>query len=553
MTTSAPLRRRRPWGSPLVIVGFAVLYIVVGGLLLWRVPEPLLQNWLPGSTVEERGKLLGTAAQIVLFGLGGVIAIVGVSLSLSRHRQELEANERDDQRHADDREKEAIRRSEVQLQRRVDAERELRTRFVTAVDLLSAQEPIKRIAAIYALAALADDWDAHGRPDEVQVCIDVICGYLRSPLPEGITTTPPLETAVKVTAVGMIAARLRDGANHSWCEKEINLERATLDFPVVLDGATINRLGSVSLDEAVISGNGYVRLDGLTINDGGRVSLKGATVRERLVSLTGGTINAGVLTMAGIVVDGGTVGLHKLTINSGGLLAVHLAEIFGRDANLDLALIAINEGGRVSGSGVIVRDKGAITASMMTVDGGRLELDDMRVDVESTAALVDVRVQAGEMSMEDLTVRGAVALGPTTINGAGTVSLDRMKIVETGGVATADVRKWFAQPMTINGEGTFSLKELWIDDDGKLALKGLKINDGGQVLLTGLAIFNKGTVALDGATLSMGGQVEWAGASSTDDGPVVLDNGVHITPMPAVSPVGDNAEFGPNDYGVDPG
>lgn len=70
-----------------------------------------------------------------------------------------------------------------------DAERLLHERFSRASEQLGSAAPAIRLAGVYAMSTLADDWDS-GR----QVCIDVLCAYLRMPyhplikwpvLPEG--------------------------------------------------------------------------------------------------------------------------------------------------------------------------------------------------------------------------------------------------------------------------------------------------------------------------------------------------------------------------------
>ncbi len=157
----------------------------------------------------------------MLIGLGGVIAVVGVTLSVARHREELETQRRDRERLGDDRAKESARRSEWEDQRRTDAEREFRARFVTTVNLLSDQSSIKRTAALYAIGALADDWTAFGRADEAQVCINVLCGYLKAPSPDNQANTAN-ERAVRQTGFDIIGSHLKNG---EWGQQGNRLER----------------------------------------------------------------------------------------------------------------------------------------------------------------------------------------------------------------------------------------------------------------------------------------------------------------------------------------
>jgi hypothetical protein len=59
--------------------------------------------------------------------------------------------------------------------RRADAE-QLAQRYTTAAGQLGHERAAVRLAGVYAMARLADDWD-----DQRQVCLDVLCAYLRMP------------------------------------------------------------------------------------------------------------------------------------------------------------------------------------------------------------------------------------------------------------------------------------------------------------------------------------------------------------------------------------
>ena len=54
--------------------------------------------------------------------------------------------------------------------------RALNERFATAAEQLGSDKPAVRLAGVYAMAGLADDW-AENR----QTCVDVLCAYLRMP------------------------------------------------------------------------------------------------------------------------------------------------------------------------------------------------------------------------------------------------------------------------------------------------------------------------------------------------------------------------------------
>ncbi|CCQ18430.1 putative uncharacterized protein [Rhodococcus sp. AW25M09] len=108
-----------------------------------------------------------------------------------------------------------------------DSVRALRERYTAATEQLGSSSFAVRLAGLYAIAALADDWRASGEPGEQQTCIDVICAYLRTPtIPmkeyvdeynepifvEDVQAGSKAEHEVRRTAVRIIAERTRPRA-----------------------------------------------------------------------------------------------------------------------------------------------------------------------------------------------------------------------------------------------------------------------------------------------------------------------------------------------------
>lgn len=70
---------------------------------------------------------------------------------------------------------------ELDLQRRgSEDQRDLRTRFNIVVEQLANPQAAIQNAGLYALAALADDWQTYGNTTERQVCIDIFCSHIRA-------------------------------------------------------------------------------------------------------------------------------------------------------------------------------------------------------------------------------------------------------------------------------------------------------------------------------------------------------------------------------------
>jgi hypothetical protein len=126
-------------------------------------------------------------------------------------------------------------------------------RFATAAEQLGSDKPPEvRLAGVYAMAGLADDWE-----ENRQTCVDVLCAYLRMPY----TSDPGLDAGeekrlafqasreVRHTVIRVIAAHLRNDALASW-------QRLNFDFTgVVFDGGDFTETrfsdGLISFGRAV--------------------------------------------------------------------------------------------------------------------------------------------------------------------------------------------------------------------------------------------------------------------------------------------------------------
>lgn len=108
--------------------------------------------------------------------------------------------------------------------RKHDAEivRDLRARFTTATQQLADPTHTIQQAGAYALASLADDWLQRNNTQEAQVCINVLCTYLRTHhLGDNHPPEPPADQPVRDTVVRIVAEHLQEDRDYAW---------STLDF-----------------------------------------------------------------------------------------------------------------------------------------------------------------------------------------------------------------------------------------------------------------------------------------------------------------------------------
>src|SRR5215467_2850475 len=135
--------------------------------------------------------------------------------------------------------------------------RTLNERFATAAEQLGGDKPpAVRLAGVYAMAGLADDWEKNR-----QTCVDVLCGYLRMPDEPGPGQDAPTQEQrafwasreVRYTVIGVITAHLKDGAVVSW--RGLNFDfRGVVFTGADFRGAEFSGGTVVSLRGAVFSG-----------------------------------------------------------------------------------------------------------------------------------------------------------------------------------------------------------------------------------------------------------------------------------------------------------
>jgi hypothetical protein len=180
---------------------------------------------------------------------------------------------------------------------RADAS-QLADRYTTAAEQLGHDQAAVRLAGVYALARLADDW-----AEQRQVCIDVLCAYLRMPY-EPDPTAPGHkegEREVRQTIIRVIRDHLQEpDAATTWCRNNFNFTGA------VFDG------GSFSTSHF----QGTVYFGGATFS--------GGTVDFRLASFSGGTVyfnhatfSGGTVTFNCATFSGGTVDFNCATLSGG--------------------------------------------------------------------------------------------------------------------------------------------------------------------------------------------------------------------------------------------
>ncbi|MEU4770320.1 pentapeptide repeat-containing protein [Actinosynnema sp. NPDC023794] len=249
-----------------VLIGLAITVGSAVAMWWWLLGRPPLGPSVPiDFNAENRYRLL-TIALTVTGGIGGVTALV-----IAYRKQRL--GEAD---HA-----------------REDA-RLFNERYARVAEQLGSDKAAVRLAGVYAMADLADDWAIRR-----QVCIDVFCGYLRLPYrpPGGDESDDDRaaqeERQVRHTVIRLIRDHLRPRAAVGWNGHDFDFTSAVFDGGdfngAVFDGGTVSFrsaqfAGDVSFRDVVFAEGVEVSFDD-AVFDGANVSLTGAAFAGGRVSI----------------------------------------------------------------------------------------------------------------------------------------------------------------------------------------------------------------------------------------------------------------------------
>jgi hypothetical protein len=196
--------------------------------------------------------------------------------------------------------------------------RALNERFATAADQLGSDKPAIRLAGVYSMAGLADDWE---KRENRQTCVDVLCAYLRMPYePDpGQGASDPQQLAfeaireVRHTVIQVIAAHLKADAAVSWRGLEFDFRR------VIFDGGDFRGAefasGLAVFDGAKFSG-GKVRFDGAKFS-GGKVYFSDAEFTGGKVYFSDAEFTGGTVSFRRAKFTGGTVSFRRARFSGG--------------------------------------------------------------------------------------------------------------------------------------------------------------------------------------------------------------------------------------------
>jgi uncharacterized protein YjbI with pentapeptide repeats len=476
-TAESPVPELRLWGiRKSIALAVVVALLLVGSLIavaLWYAGWPGIRRdaTVTAATLFDLLKLVFA----VVAGIGGVAALVVAyrRQRVAEHTNAL-AEFAHQLAHAADLRAEGSRalaeaadeRAKVETDR--NGVRLFNERFAKASEQLGSEKAAVRLAGVYAMAGLADDWH-EGR----QTCIDVLCAYFRMPYKPPHTLSPKSSDAgesesetesepsadadavriareereVRHTLMRIIGAHLRldeDDAK-SWCGLDFDFTGAVFDG-ADLEGATFSG-GRVSFEVATFD-RGRVSFEGATFG-GGRVSFRGAKFSGGNVSFGGSTFSGGIVSFGGASFEGSSVYFHGSKFSggevsfggatlSGGQVAFHWAKFSGGDVSFMGATVS---GGRLSFylstfSGV------EITFYEAALSGGRVSFERAKISAGqlifqgvafcgSQVSFNRAAFNGGEVSFPQATFDGGEVSFTRAAFGGGQVHLDAASLFET--------------------------------------------------------------------------------------------------------------------------
>ena len=343
--SASPVPELTQWPIKRSITVTVIIAVLLVGVLvtaaLWYAHFPALKR----DGVVTAGTLFDLLKLVfaVVAGVGGVAALV---VAYRRQRVAEHANKLAEfanrLAHAAD-ERAEISKALAQVadeRAKLESDRNgmrlFNERFAKASEQLGSDKAAIRLAGVYAMAGLADDWE-RGR----QTCIDVLCAYLRmqyTPPPNVDAPTsdepgplpgrdPCEERQVRHTVIRVIVAHLQGGKSGDWRGYDFDLSGAVLDDSLfakaqftggVVDFRRARFTGDcVSFCDAKFAGAAVyfeeANFNGRLVNfsraefSGSVVSFYGAKFADGLVAFNGTRLTAGTVTFTRAEFAGGTV------------------------------------------------------------------------------------------------------------------------------------------------------------------------------------------------------------------------------------------------------
>lgn len=248
-----------------------------------------------------------------------------------------------------------------------EVQRALHDRYQSATAQLGHDNHTIRLAGVFALAAVADDWLARIDRGQAQVCIDVLCSYLRTD--ERVTDRSQPDLEVRQTITRVVAAHLQANASRSWGGLDFDFTGASFTGTHDFSGAVFSG-GSVSFDQASFTGD--------------VVSFNRAVFSGGVVSFARAKFSSGYMTFLDTAFSGGEVNFLSASFSGTEMVFFRSkfsgAEVVFSHATVDLSQLRIMDAeiskGQVNFDGVKFKEGGGLFVVRTKFSGGEVTFRD---------------------------------------------------------------------------------------------------------------------------------------------------------------------------------
>ena len=198
--------------------------------------------------------------------------------------------------------------------------RTLNERFATAAEELGSDKPAVRLAGVYAMAGLADDWE-----ENRQTCVDVLCAYLRMPYDPDFRHDALEPHRLTFHAIRVIAMHLKKDAAVSWQGLNFDFRGVVFDrgdFRGARFSGGIVDFSGAEFRYYIVSFSG-AQFSGGTVNfhdaqfSGSTVDFSGAQFSGSTVDFSGAQFSGGTVDFSGAQFSGGTVDFSGAQFSGG--------------------------------------------------------------------------------------------------------------------------------------------------------------------------------------------------------------------------------------------
>ncbi|CCH35595.1 pentapeptide repeat-containing protein [Actinosynnema sp. NPDC047251] len=296
------------------VIKWLLLAVVLAGVtgfgLFWLLGRPALPSAASFTTAELLDLLkIGLA---VVGGLGAVVA-----LAVAYRKQQVSEAAHTIATRQDERESTKF----------------FNERYGKAAEQLGHESFAVRLAGVYAMAGLANDW-----PQQRQTCVDVLCGYLRTPYPRDDRTEREVRQAIITTLLGQ-----------DWRSRALRMDFRGVEFEN-LDLAGQSFTGDHMFDNATFHGDltdfrnatfrGTVTFRGARFT-AADTSFVGITARQATLAFTGAEFTGDLVDFGGARLTESELDLsgctfRGTTLDFSGLDAVPVDPVTGRESSLVL-------------------------------------------------------------------------------------------------------------------------------------------------------------------------------------------------------------------------